>query len=76
MSYYLLWNTVIPYYCTGILITFIKFFKSIAEAMETSDATAEEAKQSKEESEIVTKEDENRKIAAEALKRLTNLKIS
>ena len=57
-------------------MTFIKFFKSIAEAMETSDATAEEAKQSKEESEIVTKEDENRKIAAEALKRLTNLKIS
>ena len=45
--------------------------------METSDATAEEAKQSEEESEIVTKEDENRKItAAEALKRLTNLKIS
>ena len=53
------------------------FIKSIAEAMETSDATAEEAKQSEEESEIVTKEDENRKItAAEALKRLTNLKIS
>ena len=44
--------------------------------METSDATAEEAKQSEEVSEIVTKEDENRKIAAEALKRLTNLKIS
>ena len=45
--------------------------------METSDATAKEAKQSEEESEIVTKEDENRKItAAEALKRLTNLKIS
>ena len=64
MSYYLLWNTVIPYYCTGILITFIMFFKSIAEAIETSDATAEEAKQSEEESEIVIKQDENRKITA------------
>ena len=40
--------------------------KSIAEVMETSDA-AEEANQSKEEPEIVTDEDENRKIAAEAL---------
>ena len=58
-------------------MTFIMFIKSIAEAMETSDATAEEAKQSEEESETVTKEDENRKItAAEALKRLTNLKVS
>ena len=41
--------------------------KSIAEVMETSDAAAEEANQSKEEPEIVTDEDENRKIAAEAL---------
>ena len=36
--------------------------KSIAEVMETSDAAAEEAKQSKEEPEIVTDEDENSKI--------------
>ena len=35
--------------------------------METSDAAAEEVNQSKEEPEIVTDEDENRKIAAEAL---------
>ena len=42
--------------------------KSIAEVRETSDAAAEEANQSEEEPEIVTDEDENRKItAAEAL---------
>ena len=35
--------------------------------METSDAAAEEANQSEEKPEIVTDEDENRKIAAEAL---------
>ena len=42
--------------------------KSIAEVTETSDAAAEEVNQSKEEPDIVTDEDENRKItAAEAL---------
>ena len=42
--------------------------KSIAEVMETRDAAAEEANQSEEKPEIVTDEDENRKItAAEAL---------
>ena len=42
--------------------------KRIAEVMETIDAAAEEAKQSKEEPEIVTDEGENRKItASEAL---------
>ena len=42
--------------------------------METSDAAAEEAKQSEKEPEIVT-EDENRKIiAAEALKKFDELK--
>ena len=49
--------------------------KSIAEVMETSDAAAEEASQSKEEPEIVTDEDENRKItAAETLKKLDKVK--
>ena len=51
------------------------FFKSTAEVMETSDATVEEAKQSEEESEIVTEEDDNRKItAAEALKKVDEFK--
>ena len=51
------------------------FFKSIAEVTETSNAAAEEGKQSEEEPEIVTEEDENRKItAAEALKKLDKLK--
>ena len=36
--------------------------------METSDAAAQEANQSEEESEIVTDEYKNRKIAAEVLK--------
>ena len=50
------------------------FFKTIAEVMKTSDAAAEEAKQSEEEPEIVTEEDENRKITAgEALKELDKL---
>ena len=45
--------------------------KSTVEVMETSDAAAEEANQSEEELDIVTDEDENRKIAAaEALKKL------
>ena len=35
--------------------------------METSDAAAKEANQSEEEPEIVTDENENRKIAAESL---------
>ena len=49
--------------------------KSIAEVMETSDAAAEEAKQSKEEPEIVTDEDKNSKItAAETLKKLDEVK--
>ena len=49
--------------------------KSIAEVMETSDAAAEEAKQSKEEPEIVTDEDKNCKItAAETLKKLDEVK--
>ena len=38
--------------------------KIIAEVMETSNAAADEANQSEEESEIVTDEDENRKITA------------
>ena len=43
--------------------------------METSDAAAEEAKQSEKEPEIVTEEDENRKIiVAEALKKFDELK--
>ena len=41
------------------------FVSSIAEVMETSDAAAEEATQSEEEPEIVTEEDQNRKIIAE-----------
>ena len=45
------------------------------EVTETSNAAAEEAKQSEEEPEIVTEEDENRTItAAEALKKLDKLK--
>ena len=49
--------------------------RSIADAMKTSDAAVEEANQSKEESELVTDEDENRKIiTAEALKRLDEVK--
>ena len=42
--------------------------------METSDAAAEEANQSKEEPKILTDEDENRKKAAEALKKLDEVK--
>ena len=43
--------------------------------METSDAAADEANQSEEESEIETDENKNRKItAAEALKKLDELK--
>ena len=68
MSYYLFWNTVIPYYCNGILII-------IAEVMETSDAAVKEANQSEEEPQIVTDEDENRRItAAEALKKYDEVK--
>ena len=49
--------------------------KSIAEVIETSNAAAEEANQSKEEREIVTNEDENRKItASEALKKFDEAK--
>ena len=51
------------------------FFKSIAEVMETSAAAAKEANQSKEKPEIVTDEDENRKItAAEPLTKLDKVK--
>ena len=43
--------------------------------METSDAAAKEANQSEEEPEIVTNEDKNKKItAAEALKKLDEVK--
>ena len=49
--------------------------KRITEVMETSDAAADEANQSEEESEIETDENKNRKItAAEALKKLDELK--
>ena len=49
--------------------------KSIAKVIETSNAAAKEANQSKEEPEIVTDEDENRKItASEALKKLDEVK--
>ena len=51
--------------------------KSTVEVMETSDAAAEEANQSEEELDIVTDEDENRKIAAaEALKKLDEVKLA
>ena len=51
--------------------------KSTVEVMETSDAAAEEANQSEEELDIVTDEDENRKIAAaEALKKLGEVKLA
>ena len=42
--------------------------------METSDAAAEEANQSEEEPKILADEDENRKKAAEALKKLDEVK--
>ena len=42
--------------------------------METSDAAAKEANQSEEKPEIVTDENENRKVAAEALKKLDKVK--
>ena len=42
--------------------------------METSNTAAEEANQSKEEPEIVTDEDENRKATAETLKKLHEVK--
>ena len=42
--------------------------------METSAAAAKEANQSKEKPEIVTDEDENRKIAAEPLTKLDKVK--
>ena len=49
--------------------------KRITEVMETSDAAADKANQSEEESEIETDENKNRKItAAEALKKLDELK--
>ena len=49
--------------------------KSIAEVMETRDAAAEKAKQSKEEPEIVTDENKNTKITtAETLKKLDEVK--
>ena len=49
--------------------------KSIAEVIETSNAAAKEANQSKVELEIVTDEDANSKIAAsEALKKLDEVK--
>ena len=49
--------------------------KRITEVMETSDAAADEANQSEEESEIETDENKNRKVtAAEALKKLDELK--
>ena len=51
--------------------------KSTVEVMETSDAAAEEVNQSEEELDIVTDEDENRKIAAaEALKKLDEVKLA
>ena len=51
--------------------------KSTVEVMETSDTAAEEANQSEEELDIVTDEDENRKIAAaEALKKLDEVKLA
>ena len=40
-----------------------------------SDAAAEEANQSEEEPEIIADENKNRKIAAEALKKLAEMKI-
>ena len=49
--------------------------KSIAEFMETSDAAAKEANQSKEEQEITTDDDKKRRItAAEVLKKLDEVK--
>ena len=49
--------------------------KSITEVIETSDAAAKKVNQSEEEPEIVTDEDENRKItASEALKKLDEVK--
>ena len=49
--------------------------KSITEVMETSDAAAQEANQSEQESEIVTDEYKNRKIiAAEVLKKINEVK--
>ena len=49
--------------------------ESIAEVIETSNAAAKEANQSKEELEIVTDEDSNSKItASEALKKLDEVK--
>ena len=42
--------------------------------METSNTAVEEANQSKEEPEIVTDEDENRKTTAETLKKLHEVK--
>ena len=42
--------------------------------METSDAAAKEANQSEEEAHKVTDEDNNRKITAEALKKLDGVK--
>ena len=49
--------------------------ESIAEVIETSNAAAKEANQSKEELEIVTDEDANSKItASEALKKLDEVK--
>ena len=49
--------------------------KSIAEVIETSNAAAEEANQSKEKRVIVTNEDENRNItASEALKKFAEAK--
>ena len=49
--------------------------KSIAESVETGNAAAEETNHSKEEPEIVTDEDENRKITtSEALKKLDEVK--
>ena len=51
------------------------FFKCIAEVMGMSDTAVKEANESEEEPEIITNEDENRKItAAEALKKLDKVK--
>ena len=53
----------------------IIFFKSIAEDMDMSNAAVKEANYSEEEAEIVTDEDESRKItAAETLKKLDKVK--
>ena len=48
--------------------------ESIAEVMETSVAAADKASQSEKNPEIVTDEDENRKITAEAVKKLDVVK--